>query len=228
MLTETNSSSGRGHALVVGSMAGLLAGRVLADHFGRVTDRQTGPLPGGTRVPQGRAAVAPRARAHDAREGDRREALPRPRRGPAGGGRAVDRLRGGLRVPHTRGLHPRFLDRDTVPAVQPRAPGVRRPRARGLGHALAATDNERAARMLEQNAESMLVHGEPTTLLRWLDALPEALPEALRSPARISRSPTARCTRRGARRDTGACSSSCASCVCIAHRHHEHDATRRG
>jgi hypothetical protein len=37
MLTETNSSSGRGHALVVGSIAGLLAGRVLADHFGRVT-----------------------------------------------------------------------------------------------------------------------------------------------------------------------------------------------
>jgi 2-polyprenyl-6-methoxyphenol hydroxylase-like FAD-dependent oxidoreductase len=38
MLTETKSSSGRRHALVIGgSMAGLLAGRVLADHFGRVT-----------------------------------------------------------------------------------------------------------------------------------------------------------------------------------------------
>jgi LuxR family maltose regulon positive regulatory protein len=29
--------------------------------------------------------------------------------------------------------------------------------------------------MVEQNAESMLMHGEPTTLLRWLDALPEEL-----------------------------------------------------
>ncbi len=47
--------------------------------------------------------------------------------------------------------------------------------AEAIGHALAAADNERAARMVEQNAEMMLIHGEPTTLLRWLEALPEEL-----------------------------------------------------
>jgi LuxR family maltose regulon positive regulatory protein len=47
--------------------------------------------------------------------------------------------------------------------------------AEAIGHALAAADNERVARMVEQNAESMLMHGETTTLLRWLDALPGEL-----------------------------------------------------
>jgi 2-polyprenyl-6-methoxyphenol hydroxylase-like FAD-dependent oxidoreductase len=59
ILTETNSSSGRGHALVVGgSMARLLARRVLADHFGRVTivERDRFPEGPGFRkgVPQSR------------------------------------------------------------------------------------------------------------------------------------------------------------------------------
>ncbi len=60
MSNETNSSSyGGGHALVVGgSMAGLLAGRILADHFERVTivERDRFPEGPGFRkgVPQSR------------------------------------------------------------------------------------------------------------------------------------------------------------------------------
>ena len=49
MSNKTNSSSyGGGHALVVGgSMAGLLAARVLADHFERVTIVERDGFPDG-------------------------------------------------------------------------------------------------------------------------------------------------------------------------------------
>jgi LuxR family maltose regulon positive regulatory protein len=45
--------------------------------------------------------------------------------------------------------------------------------ADAVGHALAATDLERAARLIDQNAESMLRGGRLTTLLGWMEALPE-------------------------------------------------------
>jgi LuxR family maltose regulon positive regulatory protein len=45
--------------------------------------------------------------------------------------------------------------------------------AEAVGHALAAADFERAARLVDQNAESMLRGGRLTTLLGWMDALPE-------------------------------------------------------
>src|SRR5918999_2671204 len=60
MLTETNSSSdGIGHALVIGgSMAGLLAARVLSERFGRVTIVERDRFPDGPQfrkgVPQSR------------------------------------------------------------------------------------------------------------------------------------------------------------------------------
>jgi LuxR family maltose regulon positive regulatory protein len=41
-----------------------------------------------------------------------------------------------------------------------------------INHALAAEDFDRAADLIEQVAESTLMHGETTTLLRWSDALP--------------------------------------------------------
>src|SRR5215212_1611163 len=134
MLTKTNSSSYRDrHALVIGgSMAGLLAARVLSDHFRAGDGRRAGQPPGGTRVPQGRPPIQTPARVPDAGAPDRREALPQPRSGPVGGGRRVDRLRRGLRDSLARGLRPPLSLGDTVPAVEPRAPGARRPRARGL------------------------------------------------------------------------------------------------
>jgi LuxR family maltose regulon positive regulatory protein len=45
--------------------------------------------------------------------------------------------------------------------------------AEAVGHALAAADLERAARLVDQNAESMLRGGRLTTLLGWMEALPE-------------------------------------------------------
>jgi LuxR family maltose regulon positive regulatory protein len=42
-------------------------------------------------------------------------------------------------------------------------------------HALAAGDVERAARLIEGNALAMMDHGELTTVVGWLDALPEAV-----------------------------------------------------
>lgn len=47
--------------------------------------------------------------------------------------------------------------------------------AEALDHALAARDFERAARLIEQVAWAMLTRGEMTTLLIWLDALPDEL-----------------------------------------------------
>jgi LuxR family maltose regulon positive regulatory protein len=47
-----------------------------------------------------------------------------------------------------------------------------------VGHALAAGDIERVARMARQNALAMMDHGELRTMARWLDALPE---ETMRS-----------------------------------------------
>ncbi len=44
-----------------------------------------------------------------------------------------------------------------------------------IRHALAAQDLERAARLVEQNALQLLVHSELTTLIKWLDALPDDL-----------------------------------------------------
>jgi LuxR family maltose regulon positive regulatory protein len=41
-----------------------------------------------------------------------------------------------------------------------------------IDHALAAEDFDRAADLIEKIAESTLMHGETTTLLRWSDALP--------------------------------------------------------
>ncbi len=44
--------------------------------------------------------------------------------------------------------------------------------AEAVGHALAAGDADQAARLVERNALAMMDHGELTTLLEWLDALP--------------------------------------------------------
>jgi LuxR family maltose regulon positive regulatory protein len=44
-----------------------------------------------------------------------------------------------------------------------------------IHHALAAQDLEGAARLVEQNALQLLIHSELTTLIRWLDALPDDL-----------------------------------------------------
>jgi LuxR family maltose regulon positive regulatory protein len=45
--------------------------------------------------------------------------------------------------------------------------------AEAIHHALTARDYERAARLIQQNARAALMRGETTTLLRWLDALPD-------------------------------------------------------
>jgi LuxR family maltose regulon positive regulatory protein len=47
--------------------------------------------------------------------------------------------------------------------------------AEAIGHALAAGDDERAARLVEQNAEAMMTRGEAATVLRWLEKLPREL-----------------------------------------------------
>lgn len=47
--------------------------------------------------------------------------------------------------------------------------------AEAVGHALAAGDLERVARLVEGNALAMMDHGELTTLVKWLDALPGEL-----------------------------------------------------
>lgn len=46
--------------------------------------------------------------------------------------------------------------------------------AGAIDHALAAGDFERAAQLIERVAEATLMRSEATTLLKWLDALPEA------------------------------------------------------
>ncbi|HXV44110.1 MAG TPA: helix-turn-helix transcriptional regulator, partial [Anaerolineae bacterium] len=55
--------------------------------------------------------------------------------------------------------------------------------AEAMGHALAAADVARAARLVEQNARTLLSHSEMTTLLSWLDALPA---ELVRSQPQLS------------------------------------------
>ncbi len=52
-----------------------------------------------------------------------------------------------------------------------------------VSHALAAHDLEHAAELIEAVAETMLKRGEGTTLLRWIEALPEAV---LRARPRLS------------------------------------------
>jgi LuxR family maltose regulon positive regulatory protein len=50
--------------------------------------------------------------------------------------------------------------------------------AEAIDHALAAGDLERAARLIDQAAEATLMRSEVTTLLRWLDALPDQCVQA--------------------------------------------------
>jgi LuxR family maltose regulon positive regulatory protein len=52
-----------------------------------------------------------------------------------------------------------------------------------IRHALAAGDDEWAARLVEQNTEAVVMRGEGATLLRWLETLPE---ELVRSRPRLS------------------------------------------
>jgi len=47
--------------------------------------------------------------------------------------------------------------------------------AEAVSHALAAGDVERVAHLVEGNALAMLDHGELTTLMKWLDALPDEI-----------------------------------------------------
>jgi LuxR family maltose regulon positive regulatory protein len=47
--------------------------------------------------------------------------------------------------------------------------------AEAIDHALAAEDLERAADLIEANAEATLMRGEVSTFLRWVDALPDGL-----------------------------------------------------
>jgi LuxR family maltose regulon positive regulatory protein len=44
-----------------------------------------------------------------------------------------------------------------------------------IKHALQAQDLERAASLIEQTAQTIVAHGRLTTLVRWIEALPEAL-----------------------------------------------------
>ena len=44
-----------------------------------------------------------------------------------------------------------------------------------IRHALQALDFERAASLIEQTAQTIIAHGRLTTLIRWLEALPEAM-----------------------------------------------------
>lgn len=55
--------------------------------------------------------------------------------------------------------------------------------AAAMSHALAAADVERAARLVEQNAQMLLSRSEMTTLLSWLNALPA---ELVRSQPQLS------------------------------------------
>ncbi|MBI1878184.1 MAG: LuxR family transcriptional regulator, partial [Chloroflexi bacterium] len=55
--------------------------------------------------------------------------------------------------------------------------------AEAMSHALAAADVNRAARLVEQNARTLLSRSEMTTLLSWLDALPA---ELVRSQSQLS------------------------------------------
>jgi LuxR family maltose regulon positive regulatory protein len=50
--------------------------------------------------------------------------------------------------------------------------------AEAIDHALAAEDLERAAGLIEQNAEATLMRGEVATFLRWVDGLPDGLVRA--------------------------------------------------
>ncbi len=50
--------------------------------------------------------------------------------------------------------------------------------AEAIDHALAAEDLERAADLIEQNAEATLMRGEVATFLRWVSALPDELVHA--------------------------------------------------
>jgi len=50
--------------------------------------------------------------------------------------------------------------------------------AEAIDHALAAEDLERAADLVEQNAEATLMRGEAATFLRWVSALPDELVHA--------------------------------------------------
>jgi len=50
--------------------------------------------------------------------------------------------------------------------------------AEAIDHALAAEDLERAADLIEQNAEAILMRGEVATFLRWVSALPDELVHA--------------------------------------------------
>jgi LuxR family maltose regulon positive regulatory protein len=55
--------------------------------------------------------------------------------------------------------------------------------AEAMSHALAAADVERAARLVEQHAQTLFSRSEMTTLLSWLDALPA---ELIRSQPQLS------------------------------------------
>ena len=72
-------------------------------------------------------------------------------------------------------------DADLVPVLHRRASGWYEERGLTTGaidHALAAGDVERAADLVEQNAEGTLMRGEAATFLHWVDALPDELVRA--------------------------------------------------
>jgi LuxR family maltose regulon positive regulatory protein len=67
---------------------------------------------------------------------------------------------------------------DSVPGLHRRASGWLEQNglmAEAIDHALAAEDLERAADLIEANAEATLMRGEVSTFLRWVDALPDGL-----------------------------------------------------
>jgi LuxR family maltose regulon positive regulatory protein len=73
-------------------------------------------------------------------------------------------------------IHP-----DRVPGLHRRASGWLEQNglmAEAIDHALAAEDLERAADLIEANAEATLMRGEVATFLRWIDALPDDLVRA--------------------------------------------------
>ena len=71
--------------------------------------------------------------------------------------------------------------RDLVPVLHRRASAWHEQNGLmvdAIDHALAAEDLERAASLVEQNAEETLMRGEVATFLRWMEALPDDLVRA--------------------------------------------------
>ena len=124
MPKEQPVSSGDRHAVVVGgSIGGMLAARVLADHFDRVTVIERDQLPDGQREPAGRAAGPPSPFLLQAGADGGRGAVPGGHRRPPGGGQPSSRSGAGLPHPLSLGVVAPRGDRPRVLYLHPAAAG---------------------------------------------------------------------------------------------------------